>query len=106
MTEPCDKCPFRNDVKPFITKSRVKEIYDAEEFPCHKTVQFDDEGEALYDNEGRQACAGWLIMRERDENPSQIMRIGERLQLYDRTKLNMNSPIYNDLYEMVDAHNV
>jgi hypothetical protein len=33
-----------------------------------------------------------------------MMRIAERLNMYDRTKLNMDAPVYNSFDQMMDAH--
>lgn len=102
LTEPCEKCPFRNDIRPYLTPGRVEEIVESTSFPCHKTIGHDDEGEAV-ENKNSQMCAGYMIMLEKMEQPSQMMRIAERLGKYDRKKLNMQSPVYEDGDEMADA---
>src|ERR1700735_3121890 len=102
LRRPCANCPFRNDIRPFIRSYRVEEIVRGE-FPCHKTTEFDDEQE-LVNRDGEHHCAGQLIMLEKMEQPHQMMRICERLGLYDRTKLDMTSPVYEDVSEMLQAH--
>lgn len=107
LTHPCPKCPFRNDIKPFITPERADEIATADgEFPCHKTTVAanDDEEDEMMETPNSQHCAGFLIMREKMEQPSQMMRICERLGLYDRSKLDMTAPVYEDAGEMLEAH--
>jgi hypothetical protein len=47
--------------------------------------------EARYDKTPH--CAGALIFLEKREEPHQMMRICERLGMYDRTKLNMNANV-------------
>jgi hypothetical protein len=106
LTSPCDNCPFRRDVKPYITPARVREIADSlvrAEFPCHKTTKFDDDGEHI---PGRNDihCAGALILLEKMEQPSQMMRICERIGMYDASKLDMDAPVYDDFDEMLAAH--
>lgn len=107
-TSPCDNCPFRSD-KPFaLSRRRVEEIRDGlarGDFPCHKTtVETDNEDEG-----GRVAtdkslhCAGALILLEKLEEPSQMMRVCERIGLYDRTKLNMKAPVYDDWDAMIEG---
>lgn len=63
------------------------------EFPCHKTTVYDPEGD-LREVEKSQHCAGALILMERTNTPSQMMRISERVGMYDRRKLDMKAPVY------------
>ena len=108
MTTPCKRCPFRNDIEPYLPGERVEEIINAitcmdQTFTCHETTVEDDEGE-LQTTSDSQHCAGALIFLEKGEgNPNQMMRIAERLQMYDRHKLNMDAPVYEGEEEMVDA---
>jgi hypothetical protein len=102
-TTPCDNCPFRSD-KPFhLGKGRVREIQRSlsrATFACHKTT------EAGGCDGGRNAeihCAGALILLEKLDEPSQMMRIAERLGMYDRTKLKMDAPVYDSFEEMVEG---
>jgi hypothetical protein len=105
LTSPCPNCPFRNDIPPFLTRSRVREIQTSliqSEFPCHKTTDFDDEGEPR--TSGReQHCAGALILLEKIGRPSQMMRISERLGMYDHSKLKMDAPVFDSFREMETA---
>lgn len=106
MTSPCDNCPFRSDVKPYIRAARVVEIRQSlmrSEFPCHKTVEYDDDGDAVRSN-AEIHCAGALILLEREGQPFQMMRIAERLGIYDASKLNMDAPVYESFNAMVKAH--
>lgn len=107
LKTPCAHCPFRSDIRPFIRPERVEEIaYGNAEFPCHKTLNYhteDADGEGVT-TEDTQHCAGLLILLEREEQPHQMMRICERLNLYDRTKLDMNAPVYDDIESAIEAH--
>ena len=63
---PCKHCPYRVDVKPFLTAERGEELaYHAQNpynsFPCHKTTDSDDEGETFC-TEGTKECAGFLTL--------------------------------------------
>ena len=106
LRKPCDNCPFRSDITPFIRPDRAEEIASSDgEFPCHKTTEFSDEEDPEPINrDAEHHCAGFLILREKIEQPSQMMRICERLGLYDRTKLDMDAPVYDSIEEMVEAH--
>lgn len=105
LTSPCDNCPFRTDVKPYIRAARVREIersLERAEFPCHKTTKHEDDGEgSVYVPSGGEIhCAGALILMEKEGRSSQMMRIGERLGLYDPSKLKMDAPVYESFNAM------
>lgn len=111
MRKPCPRCPFRTDVEPYISPDRAQEIVDALErgqtFVCHKHTQFaeDEDGESYnVPQERDQHCAGALIMLEHMELPNQMMRISGRLGLYDPSKLDMDSPVYECGDEMLEAY--
>lgn len=103
LPRPCKNCPFRSDVKGYLTKARVRSIIDGitrqqQTFSCHKTNEFgsDDEGwSETRETPNSQHCAGALIFLERLEQPNQMMRISERLGLYDARKLDMESPVHS-----------
>lgn len=98
MTEPCDNCPFRSD-KPFpLMTGRAGEIINGGEFPCHKTtIEFGATGE------NEQSCAGLMILLEKENRPNQMMRIAERLGMYDYTQLNMNAPVYDSIEDAIEG---
>lgn len=109
LTRPCAKCPFRSDIPSYISPARVREIeytLDRGEFPCHETCDYDHEDEDGMpfgrETEQSQHCAGALILLEKEERPSQMMRIMERLRMYDRTKLDMSAPVHDTFDAMVD----
>lgn len=67
MTTPCDNCPFRTNVRPYLTKGRVREIERGlvgGEFYCHKTTDTDrlneeeDFGNNILDESGGQEDDG------------------------------------------------
>jgi hypothetical protein len=109
LTTPCDNCPFR--VRGFIAlcEDRVIEIAETATgpqggtFACHKTVEHGDDGEHLQ-REEEQHCAGALIFAEKQDNPTQLMRIYERFGGYDRTKLKGHDEVWDDLESMLDGH--
>lgn len=115
LTTPCPQCPFRTDIAPYLQPERVREIehnLHRGEFYCHKTTNSDrfngeEEGNGSYYNPSghEEHCAGALILLEKLERPSQMMRIAERLGLYDRRNLNMDAPVFDtfDAMEQVAA---
>ena len=105
LTEPCDNCPFRTDKLFYLGVGRAEEIagsLDRSTFACHKTTRFNDDGEHT-PHKKEKHCAGALIMLEKEEQPSQMMRIAERLGMYDMRKLNMDAPVYESREEFIDA---
>lgn len=102
---PCDNCPFRSDKSFALRDGRVREIEESlvrGEFPCHKTTTYDEDGD-LHATAKSQHCAGALILLEKLNQPSQMMRISERVGMYDRSKLDMGAPVYDDFDEMEEG---
>lgn len=91
MTEPCDACPFLIG-SGFTWRSLT--AHASGEFACHKACKVDDE-EGTYVPRGDKTphCAGALIFLEKQDAPHQMMRISERVGMYDRTKLNMDARV-------------
>jgi hypothetical protein len=90
QTTPCAECPFRKSMAHGFSMSRLKEFARGE-FPCHKSADTSDDAFVATDDSVH--CAGALIFLEKRESPHQMMRIAERLGMYDRKKLNMNSRV-------------
>lgn len=70
MKRPCEHCPYRRDVKPFLHPERGEELaYRAQNpynsFPCHKTTVNDEtseDGEMLVTQSSKE-CAGFLTLQ-------------------------------------------
>lgn len=97
MTEPCDDCPFLNtpNMKRGFTLRRLKEFASGA-FPCHQTAsEIEDEegGTEFHANEKSVHCAGALIFNEKRDGPNQLMRIMERIGVYDASKLDMTAKV-------------
>ena len=112
LTNPCEHCPFRNDIDPFLTTGRAEEIVEAivnqqGTFPCHKTTvpsdEDDDGGGGMMVTKKSEHCAGAMIMLEHMQRPNQLMRISERLGGYDMMKMNMDAPVFKNGYEFIEA---
>lgn len=112
LTKPCVTCPFRTDNSFQLSNGRVREILQAittqqATFSCHKTVDYTgDDAEDSHHIRGphEQHCAGALILLEHIEQPNQLMRISERCGGYDRTKLNMDAPVFKTKVEMITEY--
>jgi hypothetical protein len=93
MTTPCDNCPFLKKFKRGYTLARLNSFARGE-FHCHQTGDIDDEGTGDFiANKNSVHCAGALIFLEKRNRPHQIMRIAERIGMYDRFKLNMKAAV-------------
>lgn len=91
MREPCDECPFRRN-SGFAFGKLLQ--FAIGEFACHKACKVDEEtGNFVARNSKTPHCAGALIFNEKRERPHQMMRICERLGMYDRTKLAMDANV-------------
>jgi len=83
--KPCRTCPFLigGDGLRYLGEDRAVEIADSllndQNFSCHSDI---DKPEPQ-----RQHCVGAMHILEADNNPNQMMRIGERCGFYDRSKL-------------------
>lgn len=105
LVAPCSNCPFRTDIVFHLRTERVEEILDAVldrglTFACHKTT----EAGGQCNPSKEQHCAGAMILAEHQDRPNQMMRIGERLGFYDREKLRMDSPVFDDPESMIDHY--
>lgn len=98
---PCKHCPYRRDVKPFLTPERGEELAylpqnPYNEFHCHKTIEYDGDedhqGRPTEDFSKIQMCAGFLTLRAQDglDIPDGFEPAWEMC--------------YTDSYEMADAY--
>jgi len=99
IKKPCQHCPYRNDVKPFLTSERGEELAYAatnpyNSFPCHKTLKNDDDS-GLYEHQGSKQCAGFLTLMAAE--------LGEDSVCYEGFKPSYKD-VYLDVYEMADAY--
>ena len=68
IKKPCQHCPFRKDVVPFLTPERGEELAYAAQNPwntfhCHKTLEADDSEDGnLLATESSKHCAGFLTL--------------------------------------------
>lgn len=106
LKKPCKRCPFRNDIQAYLSRDRVEDILDSiighqGTFSCHEHNDFTDDG--VVEGKRAQHCAGALIFLEHLEKPNQMMRIAERVGMYDRTKLQMDAPVFDNESDFIDA---
>lgn len=90
MTTPCNACPFLLG-SGFTFASLTR--HASGEFGCHKACDLSEETGNYEPKDKTPHCAGALIFLEKQGKPHQMMRICERLGMYDASKLNMDAPI-------------
>jgi hypothetical protein len=103
MKKPCAQCPYRRDVKPFLTTARAEELaYHATNpynyFPCHKTTEpgEDEEGNSdMYVTEASKQCAGFLTLMASETGDNRYEEEGFEPDY---------EGCYNEAYEMIAAY--
>ena len=113
QTVPCNNCPWRKETSCLLIPARVKELqknmlsWGGGAFPCHKTVDYSNNSNGV-ETPNSVHCAGALIFAEKQGFANQMMRIAERLRLYDARKLMTNNPAIDQVFdspkEMLDYH--
>lgn len=103
---PCSNCPFLKKGGIRLTKGRVKQICrdilsdQGKTFACHKTTA-ERNGE-LAEVEASRHCAGALIFSEKHGNCTQMMRIAERLRMYEPRKLMADQEVVDLVFDTED----
>lgn len=90
MTTPCKECPFLKG-SGFTYRSLM--AHASGEFACHKACELSEDGVYEAKSQDTPHCAGALIFMEKQGKPTQMMRICERIGMYDYTKLDMNANV-------------
>lgn len=92
LTSPCDQCPFTKKMAHGFSLRRLEEFASGA-FHCHQTGAHDEESGEYRATKDSLHCAGALIYLEKRGRSHQMMRIAERLGMYDASKLNMNADV-------------
>ncbi len=108
LVRPCADCPFRSDIAGYLRAERAEEIADIitdgdGSFSCHKTNLYDEGYGEMVETAKSQHCAGALIFLEKQDNPNQLMRVAERIGVYDRHKLDMSAPVFDNADDFIGA---
>jgi hypothetical protein len=110
MKKPCECCPFRRGTAMRLTVGRVREVVggmlksNGGEFPCHRTIEHltDDHGEdaGFREKNGKgKHCAGALIFAEKNGAATQMMRICERIGMYDARTLMADQEVVDSVFD-------
>ncbi len=94
MKRACVNCPFRKGQGELfkLRPKRLKEIFDATAFQCHKTL------------EGKpQQCVGVMSLLIRERKPNQIMQVAFRFGALKSTDIEHDG-IYDSIEQAKAAH--
>lgn len=107
LKRPCPKCPFVKG-NGYLRRDRARQIAtdiaNGATFACHQTTTYNDETGEMESLAESQFCAGALIMMEKQNAPNQIMRIAERLGIYDPSALDMGASVCGSSLEFIHQH--
>lgn len=113
LKSPCKDCPFRNDrpeLKGWLGESRAKQIDSAlardGDFPCHKTLDFDDETGESIKVQDSIFCGGALVYLNHQERlfDNAVIRVAAMFGFFNPEKLDMASPVFKTRDEFINHH--
>jgi hypothetical protein len=108
MKKPCECCPFRRGTPMRLTKGRVREVVGGMlnpgggEFPCHRTIEHHEDGEGYSEKKNCKHCAGALIFAEKNGTATQMMRVCERIGMYDAAALMADQEVVDSVFDDFD----
>lgn len=103
LKKPCDRCPFR--IEPYfpLDPERIIEFAEMDGlFPCHKTLEYDEDVDENIKTEESQLCAGWVTVHRNQGTANQMLRIIERLGGLDWDSYDHDVECYEDFLDYVD----
>ncbi len=109
LKRPCANCPFRRGQGSLyrLPAARLKEIFNATAFQCHKSVEH---GEDEYGNSTQEAgekpqqCAGLMALLHREKAYNSIMRVAIHTEHLDCSKLDPKREAYESFADAKSAH--
>jgi len=114
LNRPCNNCPFLKKGGVRLRPERACDIArgalgpQGGTFACHKTTIDCEDDRDGFGERGvgprTQHCAGALAFSENHERPTQMMRIAERLRMYDASKLEGRDLVFDSVAAMVRAN--
>lgn len=78
-------------------------LHDTDDSGCETEAEAEYEYATEPDTSNAARCAGAMILCEKHDAPTQAMRIGERLGLYDRRALVMTAPVFDTFEQWIAA---
>lgn len=109
LTRPCDNCPFRTDIPPYLNRERATVIANDlqhKTFECHKSAYATQPRtvDGRFAKRDHSHCAGALIIQEKTNQRGDMQQIAQRLGLYDPGRLDMTAPVFSTFLEWIKAN--
>jgi hypothetical protein len=106
LKRPCVTCPFRRGVGSTfqLHPDRLREIFTAPAFQCHKTVDYSTEDPEARAGDRPQQCAGLMAVLHRSDRHNQIMQVAERLTDFDPASVDPDGEAYASIDQALAAH--
>ena len=109
LKKPCEHCPFRTDVEPYLTGERALEIVQSLErgsFPCHETTAATKaqprNAAGRFTAREHQQCAGAMILQFNEGKIGDVLQVAERLGFFRRAELR-KSPVFKSFRAFIEA---
>jgi len=97
---PCQHCPYRKDIRPFLHPARQEELAELaynqyNTFPCHKTTTQDEDDYGNISHGGNQKqCAGFLSLMHNEQGET----------FYDDEGFKPSALAFNSVDDMIAAN--
>lgn len=97
VTSPCSECPFRKDIKPYLTKARAQQLVTKvikgdNTFTCHKTLK----------NPIKSHCSGAVHLIVKEDHPNRSLYTARILGLYKEDFRNPDL-VFDNAQQFIDA---
>lgn len=107
VISPCENCPFRKDIHPFLRKARAQEIVDAiradKIFHCHKTVNYDVGPRSKKHTAESSMCAGSMAIMLNTKDMNLPMRLGVVCGFLDYDKVKNRDVVFDTFEDFIAA---
>jgi hypothetical protein len=108
IKKPCEHCPFRRDVEPFLTTARAEDLGrqlhgdDQSWFACHETTGV--KGPKRVPRAKQSHCAGAMIVLWREKRTNVATRLALVFGMISREQLDAPAPVFDSMEEFVKHH--
>lgn len=86
----------------------IRDDLERKTFACHETTSVTTpqprDARGRFAKRVLQHCAGALILMHKTDTQGDMQQVAERLELYSRHDLRMDSPVYETWEQMIEAH--
>jgi hypothetical protein len=107
IKRPCEHCPFRRDVHPFLDPRRAADLAetlrdDHSWFACHETVGIVRHRRIKKADQSQ--CAGSMMVLWREGRPNIAMRVAIHFKMLAIQDLAASAPVFDSLAEFARHH--